>query len=90
MVLTPSAGALNLDQLAQLADHILEASPPSIVATTVYQLAKQDSDTTTRLAAQVAQLTKGLDQLTSQMAKSINQLTRKWRFSRSRSPGGFD
>jgi len=33
MVLTPSAGALDLDQLAQLADRILEASPPTIAAT---------------------------------------------------------
>ena len=34
MVITPSAGALNLDQIAQLADHIVEASPtPTIAAT---------------------------------------------------------
>ena len=34
MVLTPSAGDLNLKQLAQLADQIMEASPTLTIATT--------------------------------------------------------
>ena len=68
MVLTPSTEALNLDQLAQLADRIVETSPmPTIAATT---------DTTSQLAAQVADLTKRLDQLTSQMSKTISILSR--------------
>ena len=75
MVLTPSAEVLNLDQLAQLADRIVETSPtPKIAATT---------DTTSKLAAQVADLTKRLDQLTSQMSKTISSLSRR---SRLRSP----
>ena len=64
MVLTPSAGALNLDQLVQLADRILEASPPAICATTADN---PNTITTTQLAAQVVQLTEWLDKLTSQM-----------------------
>ena len=68
MMLTSSAEALNLDQLAQLADRIAETSPmPTIAATT---------DTTSQLAAQVADLIKRLDQLTSQMAKTISSLSR--------------
>ena len=42
MVLTPSAGDLSIDQLAQLADRILEASPPSISATSTHQMAQAD------------------------------------------------
>ena len=58
MVLTPSAGALSLDQLAQLADRIVEASPtPTISAT--------DTHKHSQLTAQVTELTKHLDQLTS-------------------------
>ena len=88
-VLTPSAGALNLDQLAQQADCILEVSPPTIAANNVDQ-PNQGSDTTpTQLAAQVVQLTEWLDQLTSQMAQTICQLTCPWCQSRSRSPGDF-
>ena len=34
MVIILSAGALNLDQLAQLAYHIVEASPTPTIATT--------------------------------------------------------
>ena len=75
MVLTPSAGDLSIDQLAQLADRILEASPPSISATAVQQ-PQQSDPTTTQLAAQVTQLTERLDKLTSQMAQTIKQLTR--------------
>ena len=68
MVLTPSAEALNLDQLAQLANRIVQTSlTPTIAATT---------DTTSQLAAQVADLTKRLDQLTSQMSKTISSLFR--------------
>ena len=83
MVLTPSASALNLNQLAELADRILEASPTPTVAAT-----NCDGTTTTQLATQVAQLTERLDKLTSQMTKTINHLTRHRRQSRSRSPGG--
>ena len=68
-VLTPLAEALNLDQLAQLADRIVKTSPtPTIAATT---------DTTYQQAAQVADLTKRLDQLTSQMFKTISSLSRR-------------
>ena len=49
MVLTPSAGDLSIDKLAQLADRILEASPPSISATVVQQ-PQQSDPTTTQLA----------------------------------------
>ena len=87
MVLTPSAAALDLDQLAQLADRILEASPPAISATTADN---PNTITTTQLAAQVAQLTERLDKLTSQMTKTINQLKGYRRQSRSRSPGRFN
>ena len=87
MVLTPSAGALDLDQLAQLADRILEASPPAISAATAD---KPNTITTTQLAAQVAQLTERLDKLTSQMTKTINQMKGYRRQSRSRSPGRFN
>jgi len=38
MALTPSTGALDLDQLAQLANRILEASPPTIAANNVEKL----------------------------------------------------
>ena len=34
MVITPSAGALNLDQLVQLVDHIMERSPTLTIAIT--------------------------------------------------------
>ena len=88
MVLTPSAGDLSIDQLAQLADRILEASPPSISATSTQQMGQADP-TTTQLAAQVTQLAERLDKLTTQMAKTINHLTHYRRQSRSRSPGGF-
>ena len=68
MVLTPSAEALNLNQLAQLADRIVETSPMLTIAAT--------TDTTSQLAAQVADLTKRLDQLTSQTSKTISSLSR--------------
>ena len=57
-------------QLAQPADHILEASPATISATT----ANSNTISTTQLAAQVALLTERMDNLTSQMIKRINQL----------------
>ena len=88
MVLTPSAGGLSIDQLAQLADQILEASPPSISATSTQQKFKTDP-TTTQLAAQVTQLAERLDKLTTQMAKTINQLFHYKCQSQSRSPGSF-
>jgi len=55
MVLTPSATDLNIEQLAQLADRIFEASPTPTIAAT---------DTHAQLTAQVSDLTKCLDQLT--------------------------
>ena len=82
MVLTPSAGDLSIDQLAQL------ASPPSISATSTQQMVQVDP-TTIQLTAQVMQLAERLDKLTTQMAKTINQLTHYRHQSRSRSPGGF-
>ena len=80
MVLTSSAEALNLDQLAQLADRIVETSPtPTIAATT---------DTTSQLATQVADITKRLDQLTSQMSKTIRSLSKQSR-SHNPTPGSY-
>ena len=78
MVLTPSAGELGLEKLAQLADRIVEASPrPTITAT--------ESDTTTsQLTAQINDLAKRLDELTSTLT-SINNLTTTRR-TRSPSP----
>ena len=78
MVLTPSAGDLNLDQLAQLADRIMEASlTPAIAAT-------HTTPTTNQLTMQVEELTRRLDELSTQMSKAVNAFTR--RRSRSRSP----
>ena len=51
MVLTPSAGDLNLDQLAQLADRIMEASPTPAIAAT------HTTPTTNQLTIQVEELT---------------------------------
>ena len=78
MVLTPSAGALSLDQLAQLADRIVEASPTPTIAAT-------DTHLHSQLTAQVTELTKRLDQLTSQMSCAISNLSK--RNTRSPSPG---
>ena len=75
MVLTPSAGELNLDQLAQLADRILEASPTTTVAAT--------ESITTQLTAQVNDLSRRLDELTSTLTNTINKFSRR---SRSPSP----
>ena len=74
MVITPSAGALSLDQLAQLADRIVEASPTPTIATT---------NTTAQLTDQVSELTRRLEDLSTQMSKSV----RSFRRPRSRSPG---
>ena len=74
MVITPSAGALSLDQLAQLADRIVEASPTPTIATT---------NTTAQLTDQVSELTRRLEDLSTQMSKSI----RSFRRPRSWSPG---
>ena len=71
MVLTPSAGALNLDRPAQLADCIVEASPTLTVAAT--------ESTSTNLTAQVSDFSKHLDELTF----TLNNLSR---CSRSPSP----
>ena len=73
-MLTPSTGALDLDQLAQLGDCILEASLPKISATVVDN---PNTITTTQLAVKVVQLTERLDKLTSQVKGY-------WRQSRSR------
>ena len=78
MVLTPSAGDLNLDQLAQLADRIMEASPTPAIAAT------HTTPTTNQLTTQVEELTRRLDELSTQMSKAVNAFTR--RRSRSRSP----
>ena len=59
LLLTPSAGEINLDKLAQLADCIVEASSMRTIAAT-------EADTTTsQLTAQVNELAKRLDELTS-------------------------
>ena len=72
MVLTPSAGALNLDQLTQLADRIVEASPtPTISAT----------NTTTQLTDQVSELTRRLEDLSTQMSKVVSSFCRpRWSY----------
>ena len=67
MVLTPSAGDLNLEQLAQLADQIMEVSPTLTIATT-----KTTTDNSTQITAQVQELTHRLNELTTQMASSVN------------------
>ena len=74
MVITPSAGALNLDQLAQLADRIVEASPTPTIAAT---------NTTAQLTDQVSELTRRLEDLSTQMSKAVSSFRRP----RSRSPG---
>ena len=74
MVLTPSAGDLNLEQLAQLADRIVEVSPTPTIAAT---------DTTTQWTAQVTELTRRLDELTTQMASAVNTFSRRPRRSPS-------
>jgi len=65
MVLIPSAGELNLNQLAQLTDCIMEAYPPTSIAaidTTNYSL----------LTAQVTNLNQHLDELTTRLSSAIN------------------
>ena len=74
MVITPSAGALNIDELAQLADRIMEASPTPTIAAT---------NTTAQLTDQVSELTRRLEDLSTQMSKAVNS----FRCPRSRSPG---
>ena len=61
-VLTPSAGELNLDKLAQLANRIVKASPMRII-------------TTSQLTAQLNDLAKRLDELTSTLSNTINNFT---------------
>ena len=58
MVITPLAGALDLDQLAQLADRIVEASPTPTIAS---------ASTADQLTAQVSELTRCLNDLSTQM-----------------------
>ena len=70
MVLTPSAGDLNLNQLAQLANHIIEASPNPVIAAT------HTTPTTSQLTTQVEELTRCLDELSTQMSKAVNAFTR--------------
>ena len=74
MVITPSAGALNLDQLAQPADRIAEVSPTPTIAAT---------NTTAQLTDQVSELTRRLEDLSTQMSKAVSSFCRP----RSRSPG---
>ena len=66
MVLTPSAGDLNLDQLAQLADLITETSSTPMIA------ASHTTPTTNQLTRQVEELTRYLDELSTQMFKAVN------------------
>ena len=74
MVITPSAAALNLEALAQLADRIVETSPTTTIAAT--------NTPDQLLTAQVSELTRRLEDLSTQMAKVVNSFRR----SRSRSP----
>jgi len=79
MVLTPLAGELNLDKLAQLADHIVEASPMHTIAAT------EPDTTTSQLTAQVNDLAKRLDELISTLTSTINNFTTT-HYTRSPSP----
>ena len=74
MVITPSAAALNLEALAQLADRTVETSPTTTIAAT--------NTPDQLLTAQVSKLTRRLEDLSTQMAKVVNSFRR----SRSRSP----
>ena len=74
MVITPSAAALNLEALAQLADRIMETSPTTTIAAT--------NTPDQLLTAQVSELTRRLEDLSTQMAKVVNSFRR----SRSRNP----
>ena len=74
MVITPSAAALNLEALAQLADQIVETSPTTTIAAT--------NTPDQLLTAQVSELTRRLEDLSTQMAKVVNSFRR----SRSQSP----
>ena len=73
MVLTPSAADLSLNQIAQLADRIVEASPTPTISATVAHTANTHS----QLTVQVMELTKHLDQLTSQMSSTVNNLSKR-------------
>ena len=69
----PSAADLSLNQLSQLADRIVEASPtPTISATDSHS-----ADTHSQLAVQVMELTRRLDKLTSQMSSAVNNLSKR-------------
>ena len=60
MVNTLSAGALNMDQLVQLANRIVEVSPTPT------------TNTTAQLTDQVSELTRWLEDLSTQMSKAIS------------------
>ena len=66
MVITLSAGALNLNQLAQLADHIRSGG-----FTYSNHYYHQQSNTTAQLTDQVSELTRRVEDLTSQMSKAV-------------------
>ena len=70
MVLTPSAGELNLEQLAQLADRIMEVSPTPTVAAT-------ETINSSPLNAQVTDLSRRLDELTVTLSSAINTFSRR-------------
>ena len=76
MVLTPSAAALSLNQLAQLADRIVEASPTLTILAI-------DTHMHSQLTVQVTELTQCLDQLTSQMSSAINNPSKRQTYSPS-------
>ena len=63
-----------MDQLAQLANSIVEASPTPTIAAT---------NTTAQLTDQVSELTRQLEDLSTQMSKAISS----FRCPRSQSPG---
>ena len=68
MVLTPSAEDLNLNQLTQLADRIMEASPNPVNAAT------HTTPTTSQLTTRVEELMRRLDELSTQMSKAATPL----------------
>ena len=67
MVITPSAGALNIDELAQLANRIVDTSPTLTIAAT---------NTTAQLTDQVSELTRWLEELSTQLLKAVNSFRR--------------
>lgn len=87
MVITPPAAALNLEQLGQLADRIMEASPtPTIAATNTHtQLTTQVTELTQRLISSQAL---GEREMTSVSKTRDTQLKKFKAIAACKLPGG--